>query len=418
MFWNHLVTGKRKALAGVLLAALLLAGCGASLQETQQPSEETAQTLVFPQPDPVTGLVQLESVLPCSEGVYALEAQPDGITSRLTYYDRATATSHVLCQREGCTHDTWDCPAVYHLGSISGLLCYEGCLYLLEPDITLQTPGFTLYRCDLDGGNKTVVLTHEDVKPKWENRNLSQVYYDGLSLYLTYLAYGTDLELDILKVSLTNNPKMDHDLLCYWYSEPEVKPVIRWFGPVVDGRILLRNSMEEYLLLDTDTWEIEPLLLSTEGWTLDTVWDRVGIFTQYSYDMNCWLFKQTDLFTGETLMEITAFGYDLEYAPASTGEMALLNDAYQYWLVDWDRGEISELPLVRWRGDDEITILPIAQSGEEYLLPVREELYSNFRITNTGSVDTNPVYVCQYAFISVEDYLAGQPNYRIIQAAE
>src|SRR5699024_8703607 len=111
-------------------------------------------------------------------------------------------------------------------------------------------------------------------------------------------------------------------------------------------------------------------------------------------------------------------GMGLDTYPIECLDMAILQGQEgQSWLADWETGELKELSLVRWRGNVKETILPIAQCGDEYLVKVREELYSNFQINPGGDISTEPVYQGQYGFISVEDYLAGQPNYRIVQKA-
>ena len=419
----RLKSGLRWLLTAVL--ALILAGCSGG--QTGAVSAPQAAQETFPVPETVTQLTRLENTLGDQEGVYAFEEQVNGMMV-LTYYDKTAAVSRPVCMREGCAHNSLDCPACYSPAEAPRLFAYNGCLYVLTQGIG----GFCLYRQDLQGQERTEVMSQEDVTPFSETIEGSPAgeYFDGLSLYICYQFYSTQDTAAILKISMSNNPKANHNLLYSW-REVYLRPAVRMFGPVVNGKILLRDSMEELLLLDLNKLEksvlngteepTELLELPIEGGWLHAVWDGKGFFAEYDYEKNAWQLTLVDIETGVQLYHLDTSGYGgmgLDTYPIECLDMAILQGQEgQSWLADWETGELKELSLVRWRGNVKETILPIAQCGDEYLVKVREELYSNFQINPGGDISTEPVYQGQYGFISVEDYLAGQPNYRIVQKA-
>lgn len=421
-------TIRLKVELGCLLAAgllLILAGCSRG-QPVGTVSEPQMAQAAFPVPETVTQLTRLENRLEDREGIYIFEEQVSGFMV-LTYYDRATAVSRPVCLRAGCAHNSLECPACYPPSEYPRLFGYNGCLYVL----TESLGGFHLYRQDLQGQERTEVMSQEDVTPFSETVDGSPAgeYFDGVSLYICYQFYSPQDTAAILKISVSNNPRVSQNMLYNW-REVYLRPAVRWFGPVVNGKILLRNSMEELLLLDLDKLE-KSVLNETEnptellelplevGW-LNNVWEGKGYFTEYDYEQSAWQLFLVDMETGVLLYHVdtSGYGYGLDCYPGESLEMAIVQGPEnQAWMVDWETSSMKELSLVRWQGDVKETILPLAQSGDEYLVKVREELYSHFSINPGGDISPEPVYQGQYAFITVEDYLEGQPNYRIVQKA-
>lgn len=417
MSGNVRMKEKLFALLVILAAVASMAGC--SGQQTPQEGPEAVQT-EFILPEPVTQLVQLDSIVGDEDRVYCLQEQWGGLV--LTCYDKTTATSRVFCQKEGCAHNSPQCPAYFVQNGAHDMFVYGGGLYVLESSID----GFALYRME-QGQGKTLVLSQGDIGgyPELSSGSLSARYFDGNSLYLAYELYSQN-SAAILEIRLANNTIADHDMI-YGFTDLPASPAIRWFGPVSNGKILLRNSLEELLLLDPEMLRygqeqaITPLDLTVSGGWLRNVWDGMAYVAEYDYDLQAWKLYLMDIETGETLyyMDTSQYGYRLDYYPLENLDMALLEGPGQdIWKVNWDTGTLTELTLVRWTGAMQQTILPVAQCGDQYLVRVRDELYLPFYIQPSGYITTEPIYTGQYAFISVEDYLAGQPNYRIIQQAQ
>lgn len=401
-----------------LAAAVGLGGCS---RQQETPAAEEAQSETFHIPEQVTQLTQLEDILTDEEGVYCFQEDYSGFYV-LTYYDRETATSRPFCSRKGCAHNSANCPACYDPNCTRELFVYGDCLYVLTSD----SEAFTLYRHDSQGEERAAVLDQENIFGHSEvsDANLSGRYFDGLSLYLGYTSNSADTAA-VVRVGISNNPKVDHDMVYNW-MELSIQPAVRWFGSVVNNKVLLRNSMEELYLLDLEKLEnrigeaLTLLELPAESGWLYAVWKGKGYFAKYDYDLDAWQLLLVDMETGLPLYHIDTSPYEfqLEYYPVGYLDLATMQcGADETWMVNWDTGDLTQLSLVRWRGDMRQSILPLARCGDEYLVRVRDELYSPFYIQYNGAICVDRIYVGQYAFISVEDYLAGQPNYRIIQEA-
>lgn len=159
----------KKMIALVLVATLLLAGCGTN----DLPDTTTAQTEAQPQydwmaaesPIPVrrSGLLRagLNSVPfdVTNEGFYYISC-PVGSNSNsyILYGDNNSDSVIKLCGRADCTHDTKDCNA--YVGSYCyAISCWNGYLYaVIEESGNLGEESLKLYRMNVDGSERLVVL--------------------------------------------------------------------------------------------------------------------------------------------------------------------------------------------------------------------------------------------------------------------
>lgn len=159
----------KKMIALVLIAMLLLTGCGTN----DLPEATTAPTEAQPQydwmaaesPIPVrrTGLLRagLNSVPfdVTNDGFYYVSLPSNASpNSYILYSDNGSDMIIKLCGRADCTHDTKDCNA--YVGSYCyAISCWNGYLYaVIEESGNLGEDSLKLYRMNLDGSDRVVVL--------------------------------------------------------------------------------------------------------------------------------------------------------------------------------------------------------------------------------------------------------------------
>ena len=158
----------KKMIALVLIAMLLLTGCGTN----DLPEATTAPTEAQPQydwmaaesPIPVrrTGLLRagLNSVPfdVTNDGLYYVSLPSNASpNSYILYSDNGSDMIIKLCGRADCTHDTKDCNA--YVGSYCyAISCWNGYLYaVIEESGNLGEDSLKLYRMNLDGSDRVVV---------------------------------------------------------------------------------------------------------------------------------------------------------------------------------------------------------------------------------------------------------------------
>ena len=160
---------KKKLIALVLIAMLLLSGCGTD----ELPDTTTTPTEAQPQYD----WMAAESPIPVrrsgllraglnktpydvtNDGFYFIStARIESSYSYILYSDNSSDMVIKLCGRADCTHDTKDCNA--YVGSTCfAISCWNGYLYAVyeEADVNMGH-NLTLYRMNLDGSDRIVVL--------------------------------------------------------------------------------------------------------------------------------------------------------------------------------------------------------------------------------------------------------------------
>ena len=166
----------KRMIALLLMAVLLLTGCKVGGEQPGSNDATTAPTEAQPlydwmaaeSPIPVrrSGLLRagLNSVPfdVTNEGFYYI-ANPVGsdTNSYILYGDNNSDTVIKLCGRADCTHDTKDCNA-YAGSCCHAITCWNGYLYaVIEESGNLGEDSLKLYRMNLDGSDRVVVLDLE-----------------------------------------------------------------------------------------------------------------------------------------------------------------------------------------------------------------------------------------------------------------
>lgn len=159
----------KKLIALVLIAMLLLTGCGTSgLPETTTAPIETQPQydwMAAQSPIPVrrsglrrAGLTAVPFDV-TNEGLYYISWPVGSNTnSYILYCDNNSDSVIKLCGRADCTHDTKDCNA--YVGSCChAISCRNGYLYaVIEESGNLGEESLKLYRMNVDGSERIVVL--------------------------------------------------------------------------------------------------------------------------------------------------------------------------------------------------------------------------------------------------------------------
>lgn len=160
---------KKKLIALVLIAMLLLAGCGTN----DLPDTTTAPTEAQPQydwmaaesPIPVrrSGLLRAGlNTVPfdvTDDGFYYVSLRTNASpNSYILYSDNDSDIVIKLCGRADCTHDTKDCNA-YVGENCFAISCWNGYLYAVYEEYveSIGDHNLALYRMNLDGSNRVVV---------------------------------------------------------------------------------------------------------------------------------------------------------------------------------------------------------------------------------------------------------------------
>ena len=160
----------KKMIALVLIAMLLLSGCGTN----DLPDTITAQTEAQPQYDWMAAKspipVRRSGLLRAGLGTVPFDVSNDGFyfistttnaspNSYILYADNNSDTVIKLCGRADCTHDTTDCNA-YVGSNCFAISCWNGYLYAVYEEYveSIGDHNLALYRMNLDGSDRVVVL--------------------------------------------------------------------------------------------------------------------------------------------------------------------------------------------------------------------------------------------------------------------
>ena len=163
----------KKMIALLLMAMLLLTGCQVGGEQPGSDDATTTPTEAQPQYDWMAGespiAVRRSGLLRAglntvpfdvtNQGFYYISfAAGSNPNSYILYGDNNSDTVIKLCGRADCTHDTKDCNA--YVGSTCyAISCWNGYLYVVyeEADVNMGH-NLTLYRMNLDGSDRVVVL--------------------------------------------------------------------------------------------------------------------------------------------------------------------------------------------------------------------------------------------------------------------
>ena len=160
----------KKAILGVLLSILALAGC--KDQKTQEFSDSPMPGMDAQNQYLCTGIINFQETEDFFCGTNSGGMQ-------LRYYDKKSGVSGVLCPDPACNHDTSDCSA--NIGGNS-LSVYDGKFYWVAPKGIRE---IALYRSDLSGTNREElrVLDPDKVitpyQPQWYMVHRGNLYFLG-----------------------------------------------------------------------------------------------------------------------------------------------------------------------------------------------------------------------------------------------
>ena len=140
----------------LLLALLLLAGCGKETAQTKpteinpQESNQTFRQQISPN-DRIQGLF-CYNLIEIPEGYYFFVHYYRSIRNRLAFCARGETTFHILCGKPNCSHADENCNACVS----SQIMYFNGALYWLEQD-EQDWDECKVLKMNLDGTDHQVV---------------------------------------------------------------------------------------------------------------------------------------------------------------------------------------------------------------------------------------------------------------------
>lgn len=199
----------------LLLAPLLLAGCGAqaATSDTLPTTETTAETAADPTPEPTpAGFSEVGTIVQCpttcggywgwntGDAYYEIARVYKGageLAGLLLKTDYATGQQTPLCNVPGCTHDNTDCPAyLENLARIN--------LMVMDDTVYVEYAGMDYW--NYDDGDKTWEEVAEESRRVYEEYYTDD--YDTVDDYLAVCRRNYDMErapsyIEVLNDDLT-----------------------------------------------------------------------------------------------------------------------------------------------------------------------------------------------------------------------
>lgn len=432
---------KKQALS-LILAALLLAGCGAAPQgggtasgsEAAQ-AEASAAPLYKLERGDSHGYYLAHTIIPSTS------EEPNGVY-RLMYIDYAAQTMQPLCSVDGCTHETTDCPAVQLATSYgTPFTMSDGRLLFWAQDVETQIAD--LYIGERSG--RTITMT--EIKPDLlEGRGIAgePFYTDGTALYCeTYRNTdegSSEFELNAFDLS-DGSCRVVSTLSdsAYVFGAYGRSLLLKETTPTENSTSFSELSGVQYLLLDVDTGEQTVLRTypgygeSQQGRSYDY---EAALFDGQLYEF-CYTTRAltvTDLATNETRTLAEQMpadpnegrgAFDIQFTRVVNGYLVaeyfsndwenetVSGDKRPIYLVDLQTGEVREkptLPTIDYNGYGHNPLV-WAQTDSLLLMTCRIEPYTATEILPDGSVQTFQSSHSYLGLLPTEDYLSGTPNY-------
>lgn len=433
------MTIKKSRILSSLLAltmAASLVGCGA--QHADDPESSPASSgdqpkagVVSPIQAPETSLHALDAGT--DQGRYRVITVPTDYSSLLCYLDFATGNEVPLCASPNCEHRDKSCPAWLHEHNYTILNALDDKhLILLNSD--LHTDQTTLSIANADGSDSRILAEYPATYA------ISPVFSESLLADDEYLYYFADIASKIDDKTVTE--PMDYQLFRVPLKggEPEKMHNIKrdsselqgiWgrdlilnryeissdFNPNEGTTVFIRHSLdtgEETVLGSTSTTESPVATYFSQG---NLYWlnaDQTD--TLFWVDVNGNQ-NQMPLNWGEGAPAFAQeFYYNFEFTAFIQNHLILNIDGdHRYaYSIDLEKGQASPLTL---------TYLD-ALSGQEkpirILQVVGSDLVVEFASVNEQATHYNPdgsaflvsTPLTRTGFISIDDYLAGNNNYR------
>lgn len=148
----------------MLLAAMLLAGCG----ETAAPGQAL--------PEDVPYNHGVDAIMETEDGWYTNYSRLNLLN--LHYIDKESGADVYLCSRPECMHDGSDsCTATYNNITVSNTVLYEGVLYFIADENDGETSGISLYKAACDGSSLDKVTDIYKIRSESKVQNVSGEYF-------------------------------------------------------------------------------------------------------------------------------------------------------------------------------------------------------------------------------------------------
>lgn len=400
----------------IMLAAAMLAGllaaCGTAPQSAA-PAESTSL------PAAVTGqpLRRLESG--DADAYYQVQDAGDGTHTILYRIDLVTGACAPVCDVSGCNHTADSCPALHPVEA-------GWTVQVLDESTLLSGNMTSLYRCDRDGRNLTLVI--DDSRFSFTD----YLFTDGESVYTVGNPSCKESNGVLYRISLDSG---------------KAEPVVR-----LPGIYLILGVSGRWVVLDQDVetdkacYDIAYNLDTSETRTLSARPYSGEVFSHnsgmsravlggmyYAFDFSTRTVTGKDAATGETVLQSSPFpadpnegrGYEscrpmrvldgwleLDYS-SNDWEQEDYNQINFSYLVSLETGEVRrkpDLPMQTWNGYPHSPAV-VLDLGDRLLVTSRTEPHIETHFDNAGAPYTVESSRRILATIQVEDYLSGTPNY-------
>ena len=411
-----------KRVCSVLLATLLLAGCGgAPASGSTAEATVTAETAAAEAPATSAPIRVLQNG---DEKQYYTETTAGENEDMLQYHiiDLDTGEDTIPCDVEGCSHDTANCPAVTtKLPSTPPLVVNEDTLVVLSGPP--EAP--TIVLMDRDCQNRRNLVELDGIAPTW---NPGSLYTDGEFLYFFGLKNSS---IHLYRVSLADGTVIDP---CggLTLESPYLGTIGRDFvltqsevtypdatGDLAADALAHPTGTIRHVLLNVDTGKTRELCrYSSDDYVLDRQYFYIIGGRYYWIDSTAGTLSTVDPDTGESRLLTDQLPV---IAPDDLPSDYQMEANLKGWLVFYnlpllvnaETGEVrqrADLPENYWNGYGHQPQI-FLQLEDRLLVDCRYEPYTRTVIGTDGTpytVDTEHKYL---GLISIDDFLNGVPNY-------
>lgn len=303
-----------KKIIAMVLCLLLLAGCTYEITETTAPTEPE-YIGNSPVPNIRTGIFSQGGAGNIFEvtqtGVYVLGNMGYG-RSYLLYADHDSDTFVKLCSRPDCTHSDRFCNAYFE--NSSGLYYDGDYLYVGEQSSSIVK----VYRLDLDGGNRTVVMDNAAVRQGFRSSSSVTIRNGVCTFSLGKMVNGEIEETPFYY-------KLDGSM-----EQPELAPEGFYFSSD-DGRNMLMVGPGKHTeLFQSGRYLWEPDT-NTAQWIVDQperFYGYVSVNGIYYIDEGILYHRLAGTETKEALFDT---GLDGEYELAAFPDFFVILDTVLWW---------------------------------------------------------------------------------------
>lgn len=422
-----------KRVFSLALAALLLAGCTAAPADssassaavtaensTTQEAETTAATSTPAQP--------LEPLRVGDEQQYYMTDMLPGGLIRCWTADLKGHQSHVLCDVEGCPHDSLDCPAVFVRGDMDRVFVLdEDTLVYFGNNAFPETSDSPVVFVDRQCQNPRTVATVTDATfSALGYDNSTSPYTDGTYLYCLGYHGGYGGQTTLFRIDPSTGETVD-------LLENVDVPMNLLLGAVGSKFVLIQFEQEPspdnsegftsaatqrivHWLFDPATGALQQLAsYDTPRGVLDSYTAEILDGTYYQVDWAAGTASILDPETGEA--HLFAENIPAEYREGNHWVDDKVGDwlvfSYPMVMINVKTGEVRQRPVLPdnyWNGGAHQPNIYL-NLGDTLLVDCRYEPYTRTIIGTDGTPYTVDVEHEYLGLISTEDFLNGVPNY-------